>query len=80
MLTDQGRRENHFLVYDRRTLEYRGAFSGPRTRNTDGIWMTQTPMPGFPHGGFFAVHDDGNVSAFDLGTILDTVGAARCNS
>jgi len=80
VLTDQGRRENHFLVYDRRTLEYRGAFSGPRTRNTDGIWLTQTPMPGFPHGGFFAVHDDGNVSAFDLGAILDAVGAARCRS
>ena len=35
-------------------------------------------MPGFDHGAFYAVHDDGNVAAFDLGELLDGVGAARC--
>lgn len=76
--TDQGKRENFFHLFDRQTLEYRGSVGSPTVLNTDGIWLTQTPMPGFDHGAFYAVHDDGNVAAFDLGELLDGVGAARC--
>jgi len=76
--TDQGKQENFFHLFDRRTLEYRGSFGSPTVLNTDGVWLSRTAMPGFPHGAFFAVHDDGNVGAFDLGEALDAVGAARC--
>ena len=76
--TDQGKQENFFHLFERKSLEYRGSFSGKVVLNTDGIWLTQTPMPGYPHGAFYAVHDDGNVGVFDLGEVLDTVGAARC--
>lgn len=76
--TDQGKQENFFHLFERKSLEYRGSFSGKVVLNTDGIWLTQTPMPGYPHGAFYAVHDDGNVGVFDLGEALDAVGAARC--
>lgn len=78
--TDQARGENYFHLFDRRTLEYQGSFSGEVTRNTDGIWLSRAPVPGFAHGSFMAVHDDGNVAAFDLGEILDAVGVARCKN
>ncbi len=76
--TDQSRGENFFHAFDRKTLEYQGSFSGAVTRNTDGIWLSRTPMPGFVNGSFMAVHDDGNVAAFDLGAVLEAVGVARC--
>ncbi|MES0872744.1 phytase [Sinimarinibacterium thermocellulolyticum] len=76
--TDQGKQENFFHVFDRRSLDYLGSFGSATVLNTDGIWMTQTAMPGFDHGAFYAVHDDGNVAAFDLGRVLDAVGVARC--
>lgn len=79
-LTDQSRGENFFHIFDRKTLEYQASFSGEVTRNTDGIWLSQKPMPGFAHGSFMAVHDDGNVAAFDLGEILDKTGMTRCKN
>lgn len=78
--TDQAHTGNYFHFFDRRTLDYRGTFEGAVTRNTDGIWLTQTGFPGFPGGAFFAVHDDGNVAAFDLNEILDRLGLARCGN
>lgn len=78
LATDQGKQENFFHLFDRRTLEYHGSFGSPSVRNTDGIWLTQTPMPGFEHGALYAVHDDGSVAAFDLGRVLDALGVARC--
>lgn len=78
--TDQGKQENFFHLFDRRTLEYRGSFGSPRVLNTDGIWLDQAPMPGFDHGALFAVHDDGNVAAFDLGVVLDRLKVQRCES
>jgi 3-phytase len=35
------------------------------TRNTDGIGLAQDPLPDFPAGALFAVHDDQAVAAFD---------------
>lgn len=75
---DQGKKANYFHVFERRSLEYYGSFSGEITLNTDGVWMTQTPSPGFPGGAFFAVHDDGNVAAFDLTEILTSMNLSTC--
>ncbi|MFC2074731.1 phytase precursor [Bdellovibrionota bacterium] len=55
-----------FHIWDRKKLKLLASFSGEVTKNTDGVWLTQTPFPGFPKGAFFAVHDDGAISAFDL--------------
>lgn len=78
LATDQGKDANYFHVFDRRSLEYRGSFSGQRTLNTDGVWMTRQALPGFAGGAFYAVHDDGNVAAFDLDQILQAMNLARC--
>ena len=54
-----------FRVYDRASLEPRGRFTGARTANTDGIWLTQAPSARFPAGVLYAAHDDAAVAAFD---------------
>lgn len=63
--TDQFKDRSLFHVFDRRTLEHVGAFSGNTVGNTDGIWLRQAPTARFPDGVFYAVHDDQAVGAFD---------------
>lgn len=75
---DQGKQANYFHVFERRSLEYHGSFSGQITLNTDGVWMTQHAFPGFAGGAFFAVHDDGNVAAFDLREVLRAMNLKTC--
>ena len=76
--TDQDEQDNRFDVYDRKTLAFIGSFQGAVTRNTDGVALTQRAMPGFPKGAFYAVHDDGNVGAFDLAEVLEALGVDAC--
>lgn len=74
IITDQSLNGNRFMVFERETFEHIGNFTGPKTTNTDGIWLTQTSYGQFDRGAFFAVHNDGNVSAFDWGEIADSLG------
>lgn len=74
IVTDQGKLENWFHVFDRESLKHLGSFSGERTLNTDGIWLSQKPLKRFPHGVFYACDNDRAVSAFDLGEILEGLG------
>lgn len=72
--TDQGTEVNTFHVFERASLSHLGSFRGPRTLNTDGIALTQAAVPGFPSGILFAVHDDGNVAAFDWSRVAEALG------
>ncbi len=72
-VTDQSMDKNIFHIFDRLTLKHIGAFSGKNTLNTDGIWITQVKYENFPKGAFFAIHNDGNVSAFNLSEIADSL-------
>ncbi len=75
ILTDQGKRENRFHVYDRKSLEYRGSFYGRYTLNTDGICFNPTAIdPRYPEGLFYAVHNDGNVAAFSWQEVKQALG------
>lgn len=65
IITDQHPTRSIFHLFDRQSLAHLGAFSGPRTGNTDGIWLRQSGSPRFPAGVFFAVHDDRALGAFD---------------
>ena len=76
--TDQADDKTTYHVFDRETLEHVGAFSGRITANTDGVWLSQSGVPGFDRGAFFAVHDDQAVSAFDWGEIADALGLDGC--
>jgi len=78
IVTDQDEIDNRFLVFARDGFEPLGAFTGRQTRNTDGVWLHPHPLEGFPAGAFYAVHNDGNVAAFDIAEILDALGLAAC--
>lgn len=80
LTTDQDEQVNRFHVFRRGDLAYVGSFGGPVTRNTDGVWLTRTAMPDLPQGAFYAVHDDGNVAAFDLGQVLSALSLQACGS
>ena len=69
---------NEFEVFDRVSLASRGNFSsapGPIvTTNTDGDYLEQRPLAGFPNGGFFAINDDRNAHAYDWTDIAEAMG------
>ncbi len=67
--TDQSREVNTFHVFDRASFRHVGSFRGAGVLNTDGIALTQDGFDLFPRGAFFAVHDDGNVAAFQWADI-----------
>jgi len=73
IMTDQDYTNNYFNLFDRQTFKYLGRFKGSVTSNTDGIAITQRKFGAFDYGAFFAVHNDGGVSAFDLKEILDSL-------
>jgi 3-phytase len=72
--TDQAHGRNVFHIFERDSLAHVGGFEGAVTRNTDGIWLNQAPLEGFPAGAFFAVHDDQAASAFDWRDIVAALG------
>jgi len=64
VITDQHPEKSRFLVFDRGTLAYVGAFSGERIRNTDGVWFERKSLgAAAPRGVFYAVNDDQGVAA-----------------
>lgn len=78
ILTDQLETDkNKYLVFDRETLEYIGAFKGKVTRNTDGVWLTQKSFGPFEHGAFYAVNDDMSVSAISWTDIANALGLKK---
>lgn len=77
---DQSEGENLFYVFDRRSLDHIGTFQNPNTTNTDGITITQQSFPGFPEGGFFPIHNDGNVSAISWGAIAGALDLEVCRA
>jgi 3-phytase len=72
--TDQGDTTNTFQVFDRRTLDHVGTFTGLRARRTDGVALTQRPFGPFPAGAFYASHIDGAVAAFSWERIAARLG------
>ena len=78
---DQGERTNTFHVYDRVTLAHLGAFTGARTRLTDGVAVTSRPVGAMQAGALYASHLDGGVTAFDWSTLARALALpARCGA
>ncbi len=78
--TDQFKDRSVFHVFDRVTLEYRGAFAGNKTANTDGVWLDQSTDARFPQGVFYAVGDDQAVAAFDWRDIARALKLPACRA
>lgn len=76
--TDQEKSRTVYHLFDRKTLQHVGAFTGEITANTDGVWFAADGVPGFDNGAFFAVHDDQAVSAFDWKEVIDTLDLNSC--
>ncbi|HYG08071.1 MAG TPA: phytase [Stenotrophomonas sp.] len=76
--TDQFKDRSLFHVFDRRTLEHVGAFSGRITANTDGVWLDPRADARFPRGVFYALHDDQAVAAFDWRDIAKALRLKDC--
>ena len=74
LIVDQGKINNTFQVFDRKTLEYIGGFSGEITRNTDGTAITQKAFGDFRYGAFYPVHNDGSITAISWKDIAGTLG------
>lgn len=73
LVVDQGKINNTFQVFDRKTLEYIGGFGGEITRNTDGIAITQQELGEFKYGAFYPVHNDGSLTAISWENIANTL-------
>ena len=73
VMVDQGKINNTFQVFDRKTLEYIGGFGGEVTRNTDGIAITQKAFGNFKYGAFYPVHNDGSLTAISWEDIAYTL-------
>ncbi|HUF51233.1 MAG TPA: hypothetical protein VMN60_10385 [Longimicrobiales bacterium] len=74
IVVDQHRTHNRFLVFDRKSFDLIGAFTGTVVRNTDGITLIQRPVGSMMAGALYAVHDDRAVGAFswsDVAAALD---------
>lgn len=67
--SDQGKQHTIFRVFDRESLDYLGSFRGRYTANTDGICLDARPIGNYPHGLFYAVHDDAGSAGWDLAEI-----------
>ena len=80
LMVDQGKINNTFQVFDRKTLEYIGGFGGEITLNTDGIAITQKAFGDFKYGAFYPVHDDGSLTAISWEDISKTLNLRNdCN-
>ena len=42
--------------------------------NTDGVWLDAKPSERFPRGAFYAIHNNGNATAFSLEQIAEALG------
>lgn len=76
LVTDQRPTVSIWHVFDRDTLEHIGAFTGrPTIANTDGICVLPRSFGRFDRGALFAVHDDAELRAYDLGAIYRALEA-----
>ena len=69
---DRDAQRSVFLVFDRKTLAYLGAFAGKGVADTSGIVLQPASSKHFPDGTLYAVSNDASIAAFDW----DEIGRA----
>ena len=68
-----------FRVFDRRSLEPMGTFSGERVANTDGQALYAAGTARFPAGALYTLQDDKAIAAFDLRDVVEALDlSATC--
>lgn len=78
ILTDQRPSISIFHVFQRKTYDYIGAFTGtPNIANTDGICLYPSKVGDHPAGMLYAVHDDADVRAYSIKQIHAAIKQMR---
>jgi len=62
---DRYAKRSAFLVFDRKSLAYVGAFAGKTVANTAGLVLQPASTAHFPDGALYAVSEDSTIAAFD---------------
>ena len=73
IVSDQFASPTEYEIFDRQNYQWLGHFNGPTTK-TDGITLTQAPLPNLPNGSFYAVNSDENVHVYDWADIASALG------
>ncbi len=73
IVADQNASPTQFEVFDRQTYQHIGNFTGPTT-GTDGIALTQRPLPNLPSGSFYAIDSDRTTHTYDWAAIANAMG------
>jgi 3-phytase len=78
VVTDQRKDITIWHVFDRRTYEHLGDFTGiPPIANTDGICLYPQAFGQFSYGALFAVNNDADIHAYSLANVTRAVAAMR---
>ena len=73
IVSDQYASPTQYEVFDRQTYASLGNFSGT-TDETDGITLTQAPLPNLPNGSFYAQNSDKDAHCYDWAAIANALG------
>ncbi len=80
VVTDQRKDLTIWHVFDRRTYEHLGDFTGtPPIANTDGICLYAQAFGEFAYGALFAVNNDADIHAYSLADVTRAVAAMRAS-
>lgn len=74
---DRDPRRSAFLVFDRKSLAYLGAFAGKDVADTAGIALQPASSKRFPDGALYAVSNGDAIAAFDWGEIAQALALNR---
>jgi 3-phytase len=62
-----------FLVFDRKSLMFIGAFAGKSVAVTDGIVLQPASTTQFPDGALYAINSGSTIAAFDWSGIAQAL-------
>ncbi len=78
LVVDQHDEDNAVHVFNRKTLDWIDSFSIEKTKNTDGIYITQKQLPNFPMGALYIVNNDSNVTAVSWEELVGELNINSC--
>lgn len=74
---DRDPQHSAFLLFDRKSLAYLGAFTGKGVADTSGIVLQPASTTHFPDGALYAVSNDASIAAFDWREIAQALTLNR---
>lgn len=72
-----GKQRSAFLLFDRKSLAYIGAFSGKSVIAIDGITLQPASTKQFPDGALYAINAGSTIAAYDWGVIAQALSLSH---